>query len=173
MKKTNNKKHQQPVTPPSAPAPIRPSVSLPAAAADVLASLFADALTAGPIPGQPAPRDPLTRARCADGVSALFPARAAMVKAGLKDPCAILAREAAERLAAKVPGAGTPEPASLASGAPAEGGGLRTPTPLPSPTSRANVTGGPAPNAGNGTIGFLYVRRNETRGGDVVLGGRR
>ena len=119
-------------------------------------------------------------------MAALFPARLGMVKAGLKDPCAILAREAARQAAAagaaaaaaKGGGGGgpaTPDPASLASGAPAEGGGLRTPPPRNGTASvRLNVTAPAAPaGGGNGTAAglLLWVRRNETRAGDVMLEG--
>lgn len=135
------------------------------------ASLLADALT-GDLPASP-----LARARCADGVAAQFPARAARVKAGLKDPCAILAREAALRAVGGVVGGGgrnsvggvPVDPASLASGAPVESGGLKTPVPTPARSVSVNAT---APRARNGTApttGLLWVRRNETLAGDIVV----
>jgi len=140
---------------------------------------------ADPDPGQTATRDPLARARCEGGVAALFPGRSVMVAQRLKDPCAILVREAARRVADAVAGGGgpgAPDPAPLTSGAGPEGGGLRTPTPPPTLSVRASVApagiapaapAGIAPagtSAGSGTVGLLWVRRNETRGGDVVLG---
>jgi len=107
-------------------------------------------------------------------VAALFPGRVAMVNAGLKDPCAILVREAARQAAQAVSGGGGQgDVAALASGAPAEGGGLRTPTPTPTPARvRVNVTGLPparAAPAANQTAGLIWVRRNETQAGDVVV----
>jgi hypothetical protein len=131
------------------------------------------------------PKAPLARARCEGGVAALFPGRSVMGAQRLKDPCAILVREAARRVADAVAGGGgpgAPDPAPLTSGAGPEGGGLRTPTPPPTLSVRASVApagiapaapAGIAPagtSAGSGTVGLLWVRRNETRGGDVVLG---
>ena len=143
------------------PAVITPTTPLPQAAASALAALLADSLL-GDLPALP-----LARARCETAVAALFPGRLAMVKAGLKDPCAILAREVARRAA----GGSLTDPASLVSGAAAEGGGLKTPPPRNgTTTTRLNVTAPAQPAGGNGTAGtLLYVRRNETRAGDVML----
>lgn len=133
----------------------------------MLAALLADSLT-GDLPSSP-----LARAQCEDGVAALFPGRVAAVKAGLKDPCAILVREAARRAAGVVSGGGggrPVDPAALASGAPVDGGGLKAATPPPPATARANVTAPPVQaGAPANATGLIWVRRNDTRAGDVVV----